>query len=60
MSGRAALSLPLHREEIDGIELPFGVQLGAVRAADEDLLLSLATSLEASDPWPTRIPVVTA
>jgi amidase len=58
MSGRAALSLPLHREEIDGIELPFGVQLGAVRAADEDL--SLATSLEASDPWPTRIPVVTA
>jgi amidase len=52
MTGRAAMSVPLHREEIDGTELPFGVQLGAVRGGDEELLLALAAQLEQADPWP--------
>jgi amidase len=52
MLGTAALSVPLHREEIDGTELPFGVQLGATRPGDEPLLLALAAQLEAHDPWP--------
>ncbi|MGY5763666.1 amidase [Brachybacterium sp. DNPG3] len=52
MTGSPALSLPLHREEIDGTLLPFGVQLGGVRIGDEPLLLALAAQLEAADPWP--------
>lgn len=52
MTGRAAMSVPLHREKIDGVELPFGVQLGAVRGGDEELLLALAAQLEQADPWP--------
>ncbi|PWH06905.1 amidase [Brachybacterium endophyticum] len=52
MTGRAAMSLPLHRESIEGVELPFGVQLGAVRAGDDELLLALAAQLEHVDPWP--------
>lgn len=52
MLGTAALSVPLHREEIDGVELPFGVQLGATRPGDDALLLALAAQLEAHDPWP--------
>ncbi|MGP9537489.1 amidase [Brachybacterium sp. AOP43-C2-M15] len=59
MLGTAALSVPLHRELIDGVELPFGVQLGATRPGDESLLLSLAAQLEAHDPWPlVRRPLV--
>jgi amidase len=52
MTGRAAISVPLHRESIEGAEQPFGVQLGAVRAGDEELLLALAAQLESADPWP--------
>lgn len=52
MLGRAAMSVPLHRESIDGTELPFGVQLGATRPGDEAVLLALAAQLEAHDPWP--------
>lgn len=52
MTGRAALAVPLHREQIDGVELPFGVQLGAVRAGDDLLLLQVAAQLEREDPWP--------
>ncbi|WP_232820301.1 amidase [Brachybacterium sp. YJGR34] len=52
MLGTAALSVPLHREEVDGVELPFGVQLGATRPGDDALLLSVAAQLEAHDPWP--------
>lgn len=55
MIGRAAMSVPVHRERFDGIELPFGVQLGATRPGDEALLLSLAAQLEAHDPWPRVI-----
>ncbi|GAA1488336.1 amidase [Brachybacterium sacelli] len=52
MTGDAALSVPIHREQVDGIELPFGVQLGATRRGDEALLLQLAAQLEQHDPWP--------
>lgn len=52
MTGWAALTVPLHRERIDGVELPFGVQIGATRPGDEPLLLSLAAQLEQADPWP--------
>lgn len=52
MTGDAALAVPIHREEVDGTELPFGVQLGATRRGAEALLLQLAAQLEAHDPWP--------
>ncbi|MFC0674117.1 amidase [Brachybacterium hainanense] len=52
MTGRAAISVPLHREDVEGTELPFAVQLGAVRAADDLRVLALAAQLEAADPWP--------
>ena len=52
MTGRAAVAVPLHREAVDGVELPFGVQLGAVRAADDHLVLAVAAQLEERDPWP--------
>lgn len=55
MTGRAAISVPLHREDIDGIELPFGIHLGAVRPGDDALLLALAAELERRDPWPLVI-----
>lgn len=58
MTGRAALSVPLHRETVGGLELPFGVQLGAVRPGDDALLLALAARLEQADPWPLITEVV--
>ena len=60
MLGRAALSVPLHREEIDGVELPFGIHLGATRPGDEALLLALAARLEDRDPWPLGRPTALA
>ncbi|MGO1225328.1 MAG: amidase [Brachybacterium sp.] len=57
MLGTAAVSVPIHREMIDGGELPFGVQLAATRPGDEPLLLAVAAQLEAHDPWPlVRVP----
>ncbi|HLT84541.1 MAG TPA: amidase [Phototrophicaceae bacterium] len=56
MIGAPAITVPLHREEVDGVVLPVGVQLGATRLGEEELLLGLAASLEAADPWPT-IPI---
>lgn len=52
MLGTAAIAVPLHRETVDGVELPFGVHLGATRPGAEALLLTLAAQLEAHDPWP--------
>ena len=52
MTGAPAISLPLHRAEVDGVLLPFGVMLGAVRPGQEGLLFALAAALEAADPWP--------
>ncbi|MFC7403472.1 amidase [Georgenia alba] len=53
--GAPSISLPLHRAEVDGVELPFGVMLGG-RTGAEQTLLSLAAALEAADPWPTFPP----
>lgn len=53
MSGQPAISLPLHWH--DG--LPIGVQLVAAYGR-EDLLLRVASQLEASNPWADRRPPV--
>lgn len=52
MWGPAAVSVPLHRAEVDGQELPFAVHVGGVRAGQEGLLLRIAAILERADPWP--------
>lgn len=52
MTGSAAISVPLHREAVEGRDLPFGVQVGAVRHGDDALLLALAAQLDGADPWP--------
>ncbi|WP_206680313.1 amidase [Flaviflexus huanghaiensis] len=53
MTGNASITLPVHRAEVDGVELPFGAMLGAVRPGADALLLSLARDIEEADPWPT-------
>lgn len=53
MTGNASITLPVHRAEVDGFELPFGAMLGAVRPGGDALLLSLARDVEQADPWPT-------
>jgi amidase len=50
LSGRPAISLPLHTAEVDGRRLPIGVMLGA-RFGAEELLLSLSAQLEAAIGW---------
>ena len=50
LSGRPAISLPLHTAEIDGVVLPIGVMLGA-RLGEEALLLSLSAQLESAVGW---------
>lgn len=62
LTGRPAISLPLHREATPagpgaqgGVELPYGVMLGA-RLGAEELLLSLAAQIEAADPWAHTLP----
>lgn len=58
ITGRPAISLPLHRAALDADdsdcpELPFGVMLGAAHGGDA-LLLALSQRLYEVDPWPTR------
>lgn len=55
-TGQPAISLPLH-ENADG--LPIGVHLVAAYGR-EDLLLRVASQLEAADPWTHRRPPVFA
>ena len=55
-TGQPAISLPLHQTP-DG--LPIGMQFVSA-VGREDLLLSLATSLEQALPWATRRPPVFA
>lgn len=50
LSGRPAISLPLHTAEVDGRRLPVGIMLGAPLGAEE-LLLSLSAQLEAEVGW---------
>jgi amidase len=50
LSGRPAISLPLHTAEVDGRRLPIGVMLGG-RFGAEETLLSLSAQLEAAVGW---------
>ena len=53
LTGRPAISLPLHTARVDGPDspaLPIGVMLGG-RFGDEATLLGLAAALEAAAPW---------
>lgn len=53
LTGRPAISLPLHTVRLEGAhspELPIGVMLGA-RFGAESVLLGLAAALEAVAPW---------
>ena len=53
LTGRPAISLPLHTARVDGPEspqLPIGVMLGG-RFGAEDTLLGLAAALEQIAPW---------
>ncbi len=51
LTGRPAISLPTHRADVAGVELPFGVMLsGAV--GSEAMLLGLAAAIEEAVPWP--------
>ena len=56
VSGQPAISLPLHWNEAG---LPIGVQLVAPYGR-EDLLLRVASQLEAAQPWAHRRPTVSA
>ncbi len=50
LSGRPAISLPLHTAEVGGRILPIGVMLGG-RFGAEEMLLSLSAQLEAEVGW---------
>jgi amidase len=50
LTGLPAISLPLHTAVVDGTELPIGVMFFG-RFGEDDLLLSLATQLEAEAGW---------
>lgn len=50
LSGRPAISLPLHTAAVDGVTLPIGVMLGG-RPGAEETLLAVAAALEAVAPW---------
>ena len=52
MTGAPSISVPIHRAEVDGVELPFGAMLGGVRPGQEATLFALAAGLESADPWP--------
>ncbi|HHV20611.1 MAG TPA: amidase, partial [Propionibacterium sp.] len=45
LTGRPAISLPVHSELVDGVELPFGAMLGA-RMHEEALLIAIAAKVE--------------
>ncbi len=57
MNGFAAMSVPLHRTAVEGIELPVGVHLGGTRPGAEATLLGIAAQLEALDPWPAIVAI---
>jgi amidase len=54
MSGQPAISLPLHRNT-EG--LPIGIQLAAAYGR-EDILIRVASQLEAAHPWLSERPLI--
>jgi amidase len=57
LTGWPAISLPLHRVEVDGTTLPVGVMLGG-RHGSEATLLALSAQLERARPWREALPTV--
>ena len=53
LTGGPAISLPLHRTDVEGVTLPVGVMFGASLGADETLLALAAQIEAASGPWPS-------
>ena len=51
LTGRPAISLPLHQTEVDGVTLPVGVMFGAELGAEETLLALSAQLEAAAGPW---------
>ncbi len=51
MTGRPSISLPLHRVNLSGVELPVGVMLTG-RDGYDNTLLRVSAQLEAAHPWP--------
>ncbi|MDO5684024.1 MAG: amidase [Propionibacteriaceae bacterium] len=45
LTGRPAISLPVHQEAVDGIQLPFGAMLGA-RMHEDALLIAVSAKIE--------------
>lgn len=58
LTGWPAVSLPLHRAEVDGATLPVGVMLGVPALGTDETLLSLAGQLESARPWHAARPPV--
>ncbi|MGH8775850.1 MAG: amidase [Jiangellaceae bacterium] len=57
LTGRPAVSLPLHRTVLGGVTLPVGVMLGG-RHGGEETLLAVSAQLEAARPWRDAHPTV--
>lgn len=51
IAGLPSVTVPIHRERVDGVELPFGAILTGRLGQDEGVL-RLARVLELADPWP--------
>lgn len=58
LTGWAAISVPVHRTEVDGRTLPIGVMLGATRPFDDATLLAVAAHLEQALPWRDTYPAL--
>ena len=56
-SGQPAISLPLHWTPLRTVMLPIGVQLVAAYGR-EDVLIRVASQLEAATPWADRRPPI--
>ena len=50
LTGWPAISLPLHRVQVDGSTLPVGIMLGG-RHGSEEMLLAVSAQLEQAMPW---------
>jgi amidase len=57
LTGWPAISLPLHRQVVDGVVLPVGIMLGG-RHGSEETLLAVAAQLEQARPWRDARPPV--
>lgn len=56
MAGWASITLPIHTAEIDGVTLPFGAMISALRPGEDARLLALAAGVEDVHSWPDLPP----